>query len=359
MASKHHIIYDEIAEAIHRGAYKPGNLLPTELELCKTFKVSRPTVAKALDRLRAEGAIDRVAGFGTTVLASELTKRKKIGLLIPRLGRTEIFEPIANAMTETCEQHFLELTPPPNFPMAKSLEESTKSICSRFIKAQLDGVIFTPIEHVERGEQFNQSILDRLDKAGIPVVLLDRDVIGWPQQTPNDLVGIDNIQAGFVVAQHLLQQGCSRLLFLTRPKPAMTVQLRIMGCREALLNAGLSPDALQAMEIDATTELKAKHILQHNADGLICANDATAAIAMRLLVDAGISIPQQMCVAGFDDVKYAPLLTVPLTTYQQPCKDIGNAAIDAIMHRIEHPKAAPHRILLQGKLIIRASTQVS
>jgi len=111
------------------------------------------------------------------------------------------------------------------------------------------------------------------------------------------------------------------------------------------------------MEIDATTELKAKHILQHNADGVICANDATAGIILRLLVDAGVSIPQQMRVAGFDDVKYASLLAVPLTTYKQPCKDIGSAAIDAIMHRIQHPEAAPHRITLQGNLIIRASTQ--
>jgi len=357
MASKHHIIYDELANAIHKGTYKLGSLLPTELELCKTFNVSRPTVAKALERLREEGAVERTAGFGTTVLASELTKRKKIGLLIPRLGRTEIFEPIVNAMTETCEQNFLELIPPPNVPLAKSLEESTKYICSRFIKDQLDGVIFTPVEHIEHGERFNQSILNRLNKAGMPVILLDRDVLPWPQQTPYDLICIDNIQAGFVVAQHLLQKGCSQLLFVTRPQPAMTVQLRIMGCREALLEAGRNPDELKTMEIDAKTELKAKHLLTHNADGLICANDATAGIVLRLLVDAGVSIPQQMRVAGFDDVKYASLLAVPLTTYKQPCKDIGRAAVDAMIHRMTYPQAAPHRITLQGNLIVRASTQ--
>lgn len=359
MTSKHHIIYREIADAIRNGTYKSGTLLPTELEFCKSFKVSRPTIAKALDRLKEEGAIERIAGFGTRVLESKLTKQKKIGLLIPRLGRTEIFEPIVNAMSEACENHFIELFPPPHFPLAKSVEECTKNICSRFIDDQLDGVIFTPVEHVEYGEKFNQSILHQLDKANIAVVLLDRDVLNWPQQTTYDMVGIDNIQAGFVVTHHMLEKGCTSLLFLTRPKPAMTVQLRIMGCREALLSTGLSPDALRIMEIDPAIELKAKHLLQHNVDGLICANDATAAIALRLLVDANISIPEQICVAGFDDVKYAPLLSIPLTTYHQPCIDIGNAAIDAIIHRLENPESAPHRITLQGKLITRASTEVS
>ncbi|VGO12424.1 Arabinose metabolism transcriptional repressor [Pontiella desulfatans] len=357
MATKHQTIYTEIAGSIKNGTFKPGDMLPTELELCRQFNASRPTIAKAMERLVDEGAIERTAGLGTTVLSSELTEKKRIGLLIPRLGRTEIFEPIVRAMTEACNLHALELIPPPIPPESHSFEESTEYICSRFIQGKLDGVIFTPVEHIENGVQFNLSILDRLKAAEIPVVLLDRDVVKWPEQTANDLVGIDNIEAGFVVAQHLIQQGCSKLIFLTRPKPATTVRLRIMGCREALLNAGHPAEALQIVKINTQTEFTAKHLLSHDADGLICANDSTAAQALRLLVDAGVSIPGTMRVAGFDDVKYASLLSVPLTTYRQPCKEIGTAAVDAILHRIRHPETAPHRTTLQGQLIIRESTQ--
>ena len=356
MTKKYRVIYDELAEAIHAGDFAPGDLLPTERELCKKYNASRPTVAKALDLLKEMGAIERTAGFGTTVLSSDLTNRKRIGLLIPRLGRTEIFEPIVNAMADASEQHLLELVPPPHLPQSHSFEESTEYMCSKLIQDKIDGVIFTPVEHIDNSEQFNQSILNRLEKAGIPVVLLDRDIVSWPLQTPHDLVSINNIEAGYVVAQHLLQQGCRRFLFLTRPRPAMTVQLRMMGCREALIFAGLGSEALQSLEIDAKTELTAKHLLQHNADGLICANDATAAYTLRLLVDAHVDIPGSMCVAGFDDVKYASLLTVPLTTYHQPCGDIGKAAIDAVRFRLDHPDAAPRRTTLQGRLIVRAST---
>ncbi|VGO22699.1 GntR family transcriptional regulator [Pontiella sulfatireligans] len=357
MKKKYQTIYDELRAALRSGTYKPGDLLPSETKLCDRYNASRPTVAKALDLLKDEGAVERTAGYGTAVLSSELTEKKKIGLLIPRLGRTEIFEPIVTAMANASEQYFMELIPPPHLPLSRSFEESTEYMCSRFIQDKVDGIIFTPVEHIENGERFNQSILKRLKTNGIPVVLLDRDVVNWPQQTRNDMVSINNIEAGFVVAQHLLEQGCSRMIFLTRPQPAMTVQLRIMGCREAMINAGYAPESLQTVEIAPGTELNAKHLTQHDADGLICANDATAAYALRLLVDAGVDIPGSMRVAGFDDVKYASLLSVPLTTYHQPCNDIGKAAVDAIMHRIEHPEAAPHRATLQGKLIIRESTR--
>jgi len=97
-------------------------------------------------------------------------------------------------------------------------------------------------------------------------------------------------------------------------------------------------------------------IMEHQPDGLICANDATAAELMRQLIDRGVSVPEQLKVAAFDDVKYASLLSAPLTTYRQPCEDIGSTAVDVMMLRIEHPAAAPRRITLQGELIIRAST---
>ena len=157
-------------------------------------------------------------------------------------------------------------------------------------------------------------------------------------------------------ASHLLDQGCNRIVFATRTESAVTVRLRIMGCHEALLKHGKTPESIIVQTIE---DIDSAPITQHDPDGLICANDATAAALMRQLLDDGVSIPEQLQVAGFDDVKYASLLSVPLTTYRQPCEDIGRAAADAMMLRIEHPDAAPRRTTLQGKLIMRTSTQPS
>lgn len=351
MDKKYMVIHNALEAEIRAGVHLEGSLLPTELELCKRFSASRPTVAKALEILRKKRAIERCAGFGTVVLRSDLTRGKSMGLLIPRLGETEIFEPICAAIEEAGAAHHIQAIHPSLY--TEDVVEKAQQLCRRFINDEVSGVFFTPLEHVPDSEQFNLSILSQLDKAGVPVVLLDRDVVDWPNQTAYDMIGIDNIQAGFVVASHLIDSGCDRLLFATHPGPAMTVRLRIMGCREALLQRGGSPDSLV---IDYLQGNKTDSIMQHDPNGLICANDATAAELMRQLIDGGVSVPDQLKVAAFDDVKYASLLSVPLTTYRQPCKDIGRAAVDAMLLRIEHPQAAPRRTTLQGELIIRKST---
>jgi len=356
MKKKYQTIYETLRKEIIDGLYGAGDFLPSEIAISARFEASRPTVAKALDLLRQEKTIERRAGYGTVVLESELTCGKKIGLLVPRLGQTEIFEPICTAIEEEGRKHHWQVVRPSGLGNSRTAAEMAEQLCLKFIRDQVAGVFFTPVEHVSGGEELNQSIIARLKEAGIQVVLLDRDVVGWPDQTPNDLVGIDNIQAGYVVAQHLLERGCRRMVFATQPNPAMTVQLRIMGCREALLQAGKKTDTLVLQEVPEE-EPCAERILQHRPDALVCANDATAAVLMRELLDAGVSIPGQLKVAGFDDVKYASLLSIPLTTYRQPCGDIGRTAVDAMLLRLEHPGAAPRRTTLQGYLVARRSSQ--
>ncbi len=356
MNKKYEIIYADLSKSIREKIYKVGDFLPTEKQLCAKYKASRPTVAKALEMLRDENVIERTAGYGTIVLESPLTKSLKIGLFIPRLGRTEIFQPIVDAMIEACEDQYIDLILPPQLPRSRSFEESSQYICDQFINAKLDGIIFTPLEHIDNDEPFNSSILEKIKNAQIPVVLLDRDVVAWPKQMPYDLIGMNNIEAGFVVADHLIKQGCRKITFLMKPRPAKTVQLRIMGCHEALLNAGLKAENLQIVQVDANEELTANIITKNNPDGIICANDATAAQASRILIEAGISVPETIKIAGFDDVKYAALLNTPLTTYRQPCDDIGQAVIQAMLYRLKNPNAAPRRMTLQGKLVIRQTT---
>ena len=357
MKKKYQTIYDTLKQEIIDGLYGEGEFLPTEIELANRFETSRPTVAKALDMLRLQKIIERRAGYGTVVLESELTCGKKVGLLIPRLGQTEIFEPICAAIEEEGRKHHWQVMRPTGTGDSRTTAEIAEQLCLKFIREKASGVFFTPVEHVSGGEELNQSIVARLKEAGIQVVLLDRDVVDWPDQTASDLVGIDNIQAGYVITQHLLEQGCRRIVFATQPNPAMTVQLRIMGCREALLQSGKSAEALTVQEVpEDETVPCADLLMQHRPDALICANDATAAGLMRQLLDAGVSIPDQLKVAGFDDVKYASLLSVPLTTYHQPCEHIGRAAAAAMHLRFEDPDVAPHRTTLQGHLIRRRST---
>jgi DNA-binding LacI/PurR family transcriptional regulator len=90
-------------------------------------------------------------------------------------------------------------------------------------------------------------------------------------------------------------------------------------------------------------------------DGIVCANDITAAHLMQTLQALGIAVPKQIRMVGIDDVKYAGLLGVPLTTLRQPCREIGEVAISTMLERIANPELPARDILLDCKLVIRLS----
>ena len=86
--SKHERIRQTLTEAIAGGQYEPGQRLPSESELVKTFGASRPTINRALRELQLAGVIDRRAGSGSYVRADPAARGFMFGLLIPELGRT-------------------------------------------------------------------------------------------------------------------------------------------------------------------------------------------------------------------------------------------------------------------------------
>ena len=93
-------------------------------------------------------------------------------------------------------------------------------------------------------------------------------------------------------------------------------------------------------------------------DAILCTNDQTAAKLMQTLSSMGVRLPHDVRVVGFDDVKYATLLSVPLTTIHQPCRAIGHAAVHAMQERIQHPDRTPQQILLPFTLVVRDSCGV-
>ena len=87
----------------------------------------------------------------------------------------------------------------------------------------------------------------------------------------------------------------------------------------------------------------------------MCANDLTAANLMRTLLSLGVKLPEDIRIAGVDDVKYASLLPIPLTTLHQPCAEIGAASMSAMLERVRNPHLPTRSILLDGHLVVRQS----
>jgi GntR family transcriptional regulator, arabinose operon transcriptional repressor len=355
--TRHRQVFEHVLAEIESGRLKEGDRLPSEIELVKKFATSRPTVARALRDLQNLGRVERKVGSGTYVQKSPAAANSwRFGLLIPGLGGTEIFEPICGQLARLAQrQNHTLLWGDFGGKLGEADPELIEQVCMSYIRQTVAGVFFAPLELTEDKDRINQSVITALESAGIPIVLLDRDIVPFPQRSHFDLVGIDNRRAGFLIADHLLKLGCRRIDFLARPGSAPTVMLRIAGYREALLSSGITPDPRWVHSSDPADEKLVERIVADGATSIICANDLTAANLMRTLGALGCAVPQKIRVVGFDDVRYAELLHPSLTTIHQPCADIGTIAMQVMLERIENPAFPPRDILAQPTLIVRQS----
>ena len=353
--SKHQRIYRTLRAAIASGEYRTGQRLPSESELVKAFGASRTTVNRALRELQLGGIIDRHAGSGSYVRA-EATNNYTFGLFIPELGQTEIFEPICQGMVAAKNAHNHVLIWGRTLASTETTEQEARQVCLRLIANKVSGVFFAPLEVNPFKDDLNQAIVSMLTDARIPTVLLDRDIVDFPCRSRYDVVGIDNRRAGFVAAQHLIDAGCRRIGFIGRPHLAPSCVARSNGYRDAIYNSAVEPGSEFIERLDpADRPCVAEVMGRFRPDGIVCSNDRTAARLMKTLADLGIAVPDQVRLVAFDDVKYASLVSVPLTTIHQPCDQLGAAAVQAMIQRIETPDMPARDILVDFFLVVRES----
>ncbi len=358
---KHTEISTQLEADIASGKFAAGVRLPSEVQLVKQFTVSRPTIGRALRDLEAKGLIERRAGSGTYVRSTtaQAAPSRIFGLLVPGLGTTEIFQIICGEIASLARVQNYGLlwggSTNPNEDKDASLEHA-EVLCKQFIARKISGVFFAPAELTPGQEQANRRLAESLREAGIAVVLLDRDLMDFPKRSDFDLVCLDNMASGYMVAEHLIKLGCKRLFFVARPMSASTVEARIAGFREALVRHRIEPDP-GWIRIGDPSDLKFVRSLVagKQADAFICANDNTAALLMRSIESCGFRAPKDFRVAGFDDVKYATLVSPPLTTIHQPCRDLATIAFRTMLERLAEPALPARSILLPPHLVVRES----
>jgi DNA-binding LacI/PurR family transcriptional regulator len=312
-------------------------------------------VNRALRELQLAGIIERRAGSGSYVRSDAVTRGHTFGLLIPELGRTEIFEPICRGMAEA--QHgSQDVLLWSSLGDSQNVEQQAAHACRQLVSKKVSGVFFAPLELTPQKDAINRTIAEVLDKAGIAVVLLDRDLVPYPERSRYDLVAIDNRRAGYSITAHLLRVGCRRVLFVGRPGSAPTVDARIAGYREAMTDAGAEFQPNLICRIAPNDFDRVKEILRDlRPDGFVCANDFTAASLLKTLNELGVTVPDEVALAGIDDVKYASLVSVPLTTIHQPCADMGVIAVRTMLERLAHPDLPARDVLLNFHIVVRDS----
>lgn len=354
---KHEAISGSLREQIAAGSYGETQRLPSETALARRFGVSRPTAARALRDLQAEGLIERRVGSGTYVKRQETADKPALSVVLyaPGLRDTEVLEPICNEVLRLGQAQGMSVVWPYR-DLDSTDSERIDAICEGFLGRGVAGVFFAPHEHEPERQALNRRVAEALRSAGVGVVLLDRDVLEFPGRSDFDLISIDHFQSAFVLTEHLLELGRRRFCFLARPGYPSTTDLRMAGCREAMARRGLSIPRRWARFGDPTDPAFIRSVLRAKPDAIVCANDRTAALLLQSLAGMGLELPGGTSIVGFDDVRYATLLSIPLTTIRQPCAELARVAVDTMRDRVERPDQPPRRVLLKGELVIRRSS---
>ncbi len=351
-------IYKELKEDILSGKITYGHLLVPEKVMAEQMQVSRPTISKVYNNLQAEGLVKKRAGFGTSVVYKMNDSKYRFGLLLPGSGESEIFSTINDQFLYQSKKRSFDClwegTVANNAEMRKGV---TLKICQTYIERNADGIFFAPLERTPANEKLNEEICTIIDKAGIPLILIDRDIYPFPQRSPYDLVCIDNFHAGYMMAEHLIQAGCETIHFFFRPDSAHSLDLRIEGVRAAMAKYNLSFHNGNVFCGDpADLGIVKKMKVVPFKTGIICGNDSTAAVLLSSLEDLHLEITSDVLIAGYDNMKYGTHLRYPLTTYQQPCEEMVEVSMNLMFIKLGSMNQSPVTINLYGTIIPRAST---
>ena len=179
---------------------------------------------------------------------------------------------------------------------------------------------------------------------------------------PDISIGCDNLQGGHAVATHLLEQGCRRIAFLGDASSHYPEFFdRYRGYVTALEQAGVDVDGDLQVDAAESTEQAGYEALEkllarkRPFDAIFAASDLIAIGAMRALASHGIKVPEQVAVAGFDDIPMARFLNPPLTTVLQDTKLAGETLVDNLLRLIRREPVETQ--LLPVKLVVRRSSQ--
>lgn len=173
-------------------------------------------------------------------------------------------------------------------------------------------------------------------------------------------VGTDNVQAGRLAGEHLVENGRKTIAFLGHAREQYPEFAgRYAGLCEAMRAAGVDVD--ESLQFDAITTEEAgydaaKALMDSGKDfdAIFAASDLIAIGAMRALAEAGKRVPEDVAVVGFDDIPAASLTTPPLTTIMQDVRGAGEALVETLMAQIEGSDLPPRK--LPGKLVVRGSS---
>ena len=326
-------------------------------DVAEMARVSTATVSRAINdpetvrpdtRQRVEEAVRRL-GYRPSRVARRLRVRcgrsSLIGLVIPDL-QNPFFADLARGVEDTAQRHGYTVL------IGNADEDAEKE--RRYLQVMgaesVDGVILPP-----SSPETPFSAADLL-RDGIPVVCVDRRL----PKMKLDMAVVDNVRGTREAVEHLLALGHRRVGFIQGSPHLSTSRERRQGYVDALEAAGVSVDRSLIRSGDSRQESGARVASEMLAaadrpSALLVGNSMMTLGALEAIQRAGLRIPDDVAIIGYDDMPWAMAVTPPLTVVRQPGYELGARAMELLLRRIEEPTRSTTVVTLQPELVVRES----
>lgn len=336
-------------------------------ELAQHLGISTASVSRALNKPErvSKDMRERVRqaakqyGYRTNMIGSSLrtSKTKNIIAIIPDLSDTFNSGIISSMETTAAEAGYSVL-----FGDSQGLRERELRYGDLVQHKQADGVIFfSPMP------PFDEYSLTSESRSMPPMVnsceVVDPDGFNVRGNSV-PYVTIDNTLAADELVSHLIEKGHKKIAVITGGENAPSACQRLEGYRKAHLRAGLTVNEKYIFKgdysINSGETLTEKMLkLEDRPSAIFCMSDESALGSMHTLRKFGLKIPDDIALAGFDDIRFANYVSPSLTTVSQPVFDIGRICAEMIIAQIEGKPIENTRVILPHRLILRESTDKS
>ncbi len=334
-------IFDDLQTKIKEGAYKAGDLLPTENELCSLYRVSRITAMRALNELKAQGLIARKKKKGSIVLSQNLPSAAKAQTIAVVFSDFDNFEKkIVSALSSFAQKKNCTII---TFD-SKHSQKREREILLGLAEKIITGLILWPITRAS-----NLDVLNRFVQKNIPICFLDYSSYGIKAPC----VCSDNYAGMYNITKHLIHLGHTRIAYFPYKENFLpTEEERFSAyCRAIVKNgAELQPEYFIPMPEDiknTTTENADRYgycaqraityllSLKTRPTAVVCVNDATACHIARCAREAGLRVPEDLSVTGFDNIALA--LENDITTVSQDFGEMAKLALNLLIRQLADP----------------------
>ena len=308
-----------------------------------TRPVSSPLSERVRDAMRE-------LGYQPNALARSLRRKQShtIGLIVPD-NSNPFFAEMAHSVEYAAygNGHAVVLCNSDDDPAREAL------YLDLLLKRQVDGIVLV-------AAATSNEAMNALIQRGLPLVVVDREL---PDVT-HDCVLTDHYAGGYAATEHLAQLGHTRIACIAGPSEVGSSAGRVAGYRAALRAAGLNVDASCVVRGDFRDHsgyLAAQKLLKRAIapTAIFACNDLMAIGAMAAVRDAGLNVPEDVSIVGFDDIHIAGYLNPPLTTIAQPMAELGRVAAELLLQRLQDRTLPPRRVLLHNRLVVRRPTALA